>query len=100
MNQWPFSSPSGPAGAGNIHASWVQNKRIVRFMANLYKQKKPTHADFSDFHIPSKPHTETFIRFTLPRLLWSSPRPISIGQLHTLLCFHLQPIYLVVFKGS
>ena len=30
----------------------------------------------------------------------SSPRPISAGQLHTLLCFHTQPIYLVFFKGS
>ena len=29
-----------------------------------------------------------------------SPRPISNSQLHTLLCFHLCPIYLVVFKGS
>ena len=36
----------------------------------------------------------------LPKPYWISPRPISIGQLHTLLCFHLQPIYLVVFKGS
>ncbi len=32
--------------------------------------------------------------------LWSCPRPISCGQLHTLLHFHLRPIYLVVFKGS
>ena len=31
---------------------------------------------------------------------WSSPRPISSSQLHTLLHFHLCPIYLVVFKGS
>ena len=30
----------------------------------------------------------------------SSPRPISITQLHTLLHFHLWPINLVVFKGS
>ena len=30
----------------------------------------------------------------------SSPRPISSSQLHTLLHFHLCPIYLVVFKGS
>ena len=30
----------------------------------------------------------------------SNPRPISTGQLHTLLYFHTQPIYLVVFKGS
>ena len=32
--------------------------------------------------------------------LWSSPRPISKCQLNTLLCLHLIPIYLVVFKGS
>ena len=31
---------------------------------------------------------------------WSSPRPISNSQLHTLLYFHLCPIYLVLFKGS
>ena len=34
------------------------------------------------------------------RFLWLSPRPISIYQLNTLLCLHLKPIYLVVFKGS
>ena len=32
--------------------------------------------------------------------LHSAPRPISNSQLHTLPCFHLCPIYLVVFKGS
>ena len=31
--------------------------------------------------------------------LWSSPRTISTGQLHTLLHFHLRPIYQVVFLG-
>ena len=31
---------------------------------------------------------------------WLSPRPISNSQLHMLPCFHLCPIYLVVFKGS
>ena len=31
---------------------------------------------------------------------WSSPHPISNSQLHTLLYFHLWPIYLVLFKGS
>ena len=30
----------------------------------------------------------------------SSPQPISIGQLHALLRFHLRPIYLLVWKGS
>ena len=29
-----------------------------------------------------------------------SPRSISTGQLHTLLHFHLQPIYLILSKGS
>ncbi len=36
----------------------------------------------------------------LPKTSWLSPRPISDSQLHTLLHFHLCPIYLVVFKGS
>ena len=29
----------------------------------------------------------------------ASPRPISIGQLHTLLCFHVRPINPVVYRG-
>ena len=32
--------------------------------------------------------------------VWISLRPISNSQLHTLLYFHLCPIYLVFFKGS
>ena len=31
---------------------------------------------------------------------WLSPRPISIAQLNTLLCLHMRPINLVVYKGS
>ena len=31
---------------------------------------------------------------------WSSPRSISIGQLNMLPCLHLQPINLIIFKGS
>ena len=53
-------------------------------------------------HVPSKLHTRNilssyFLRLTASR---SNPRPISNSQLHTLLHFHLCPIYLVVFKGS
>ncbi len=33
-------------------------------------------------------------------LVWLSPRPISIRQLHTLPHFHPGPINLVVYKGS
>ena len=39
-------------------------------------------------------------RFLFTSSFWSNPRPISNSQLHTLLHFHLCPIYLVVFKGS
>ena len=45
---------------------------------------------------PSKPDNRSFWSF----LLWLSPRPISISQLHTLLRFHLWPINLIVFQGS
>ena len=37
---------------------------------------------------------------SVSQTLRSNPRPISNSQLHTLLYFHLCPIYLVVFKGS
>ena len=33
---------------------------------------------------------------THKHMLWASPRPISTGPLHTLLCFHAQPINPVV----
>ena len=55
------------------------------------------------YRVPSKPHIQNSNLPTLPLelpFLWSSPRPISSSQLHTLLHFHLCPIYLVVFKGS
>ena len=39
----------------------------------------------------------SYLTFRKSRL---SPRPISIGQLRTLLHFHLRPIYLIVSKGS
>ena len=31
--------------------------------------------------------------------VWSSPRPISTGQLHTLRCFHIRPINPIVYWG-
>ena len=34
------------------------------------------------------------------KVYWLSPRPISIRQLHTSLCFHPEPIDLIVFQGS
>ena len=48
---------------------------------------------------PSKPHTEDLLELK-EKGIRSSVRPISNSQLHILLCFHLCPINLVVFKGS
>ena len=52
-------------------------------------------------YIPWKPHTlyHIFLIFA-STFLRSSFRPISNSQLHTSLCFHLCPIYLIVSKGS
>ena len=52
--------------------------------------------------IPSKPNIEfnLFLQNLLSHTFRISPRPISTGQLHTLLHFHLQPIYLILSKGS
>ena len=59
---------------------------------------------FLSQHIPSKPHILLYLILFSPLTSLSpprsNPRPISNSQLHTLLYFHLCPIYLVVFKGS
>ena len=49
-------------------------------------------------HTPSKLNTSR--RNFSTELFRSSPRSISIGQLNTLPCLHLQPINLIIFKGS
>src|SRR4051812_49660628 len=33
-------------------------------------------------------------------VVWSSPRPVSTGQLHTLRCFHFRPINPLVWAGA
>ena len=48
--------------------------------------------------VPSKPNTDLSYRHL--SLSWLSFRLISKCQLNTLLCLHLTPIYLVVFKES
>ena len=39
-------------------------------------------------------------RVVLGRCVWSSPRPVSTGQLHTLRCFHFRPINPLVWAGA
>ena len=58
-----------------------------------------TIVSYSKISIPSKIHTAKSVPLT-SGLLWSSPRPISGSQLHTLLHFRPCPIHLVVFEGS
>ncbi len=58
-----------------------------------FKTKQCLNSDFS------------FTVFSISLILtskstWLSPRPISIGQLNTLLHLHLRPINHVVFMGS
>ena len=48
--------------------------------------------------VPSKPNTDLSSRHL--SLSWLSFRSISKCQLNILLCLHLTPIYLVVFKES
>ena len=58
---------------------------------------------FPDFSVPyPQNRTLTIILFksSIPKPVRISPRPISIRQLHALLHFHLEPIYLILFKGS
>ena len=64
------------------------NQLSHRAIQLLYLQNRIQSIPFFIFH------------YILSRTSWLSPRPISDSQLHTLLCFHLCPIYLVVFKGS
>ena len=48
--------------------------------------------------IQSSLYSENWIKHLKLLLFSSSPRSISIGQLNTLLCVHLRPIKLVVYK--
>ena len=87
-----------------------QHSFVNRLSVSLLYKRKWLHRH-SLFSVPSKLHTfKSFLEIRLPVLEflfsltltgpWSSPRPISSSQLHTLPYFHLCPIYLVVFKGS
>ena len=67
---------------GNGCVPWAHHHRKYVILEDLHLQNR----------IQSNFHHKIFIR--------SSPRSISIGQLNTLPCLHLQSIYLIIFKGS
>ena len=81
------------------------NSGISRFLSvyntkKIQKNFRILSETLLEFIVPSKPHTVNTFHPCFPNHSWSSLRPISDSQLHTLLHFHLCPIYLVVFKGS
>ena len=80
--------PLLPPWKGGVLTAWPWSQYSIiiyyRTFKTTYTKPKPCR------HLP----LHWFLSF------WSSPRPISSSQLHTLLHFHLCPIYLVVFKGS
>ena len=80
----------------------VPHKRIVT--GNLFQVSTPSKLNTRYIIVILSYFVNTFLFlffyfFLLFLLFRSSPRSISIGQLNTLLYLHLQPIYLVVFKG-
>lgn len=62
-------------------------------------RKYYTHISVRFYHL-SAPWQLKITYSLYNSMLWSSPRPISIGQLNALLHLHLRPIYLVVCQGT
>ena len=88
----------------------VRSLKCKPYHSENTKKRKSQSSGFPLFYLGIYPQNHTlyisFIRsyflchFWQPKPTWLSPRPISDSQLHMLPCFHLCPIYLVVFKGS
>ena len=102
--QPPLTFPSSPP------LSIISRLRLNRRVRNGYGCAPQTYRHWKSFsgfytlkteHKIYYSHTLLFCQyfFSFFLLFRSSPRSISIGQLNTLLYLHLQPIYLVVFKG-
>ena len=101
LTAWPWShnSPSRARTYNNSVNSRVLYHWAIEEYILIYSE--------SIWFIPSKPNIEIWILQDYTTKFWFcqpairiSPRPISKYQLNTLLCLHLIPIYLVVFKGS
>ena len=129
LTAWPWSRVLSPLGVSNVsdkktprvgleptttrltaECSTIElSRKISCFISDLrecsafsksYKAKcEEIIYSFKTEHWNLISYILTSILFPIQNL-WSSPRPISKCQLNTLLCLHLIPIYLVVFKGS
>ena len=129
LTAWPWSRVLSPLGVSNVsdkktprvgleptttrltaECSTIElSRNISCFISDLreccafsksYKAKcEENYLFLQNRTLKSNLYILTYILFPIQNL-WSSPRPISKCQLNTLLCLHLIPIYLVVFKGS
>ena len=94
--------PVLPPWKGDVLTAWprsLNSPSRARTYNNSVNSRVLYHWAIEDYFlkfIPSKLHTS----FSLWKPFWSSLRPISNSQLHTLLYFHLCPIYLLVSQGS
>ena len=75
-------------------ASWLA---VCWFRTSI---NKPQGSSIHFVHRTTKRLTSRCASLALAKSYWSSPRPISGSPLHTLLCFHSCPIYLILFQGS
>ena len=73
----------------------LYHAKIISYISKRMFLTRNTHFDYIYLYT-----FKTSYRFLELLPFWSSPRPISNSQLHTLLHFHLCPIYLIVSQGS
>ena len=72
--------------------------RLVVFIKNTNKQKSTCFLQMLQ-PVHSKPNKGKKGERAIQRN-WTSPRPISTAKLNISRCLHMQPINLVVYKGS
>ena len=95
----PLSSPKNRGKGGDpcgnrTHVCGVRGRRLSRLTNGPSRRTRYLPA-------PSKPNNAEFRTRQAPAFIFlrSSPRRISIGQLHTLPCFHLRPINVIVYDA-
>jgi hypothetical protein len=91
---WRLLTLPGPCGPSTISVRGL-NDRV-----RDGNEWNPSAMVTRQIEIRMHSHTQNWIGKKLFCCGRRSPRPIRICQLNTLLCLHLRPIYLVIYKGS